>query len=183
MSEKLLFTFEFTATACQDRWPSVSIFDKEFEIKNHTFVDVEHVYESSGEKYFEIFYFNKKENDTLVHNGNIVEDQSLILQRCWIDNILCEPWMLTNGIYYPNYFTGFLSQFPDASKAIKSQLIWHFPGSFKFNLVTPFWQWYAYERRKYIKSANNDKDQERWEGYSGSFNDHKDLVKEIKELL
>lgn len=128
--------------------------------------------------------FNKTQNETVISdNGDILQDQSLTLCRMWIDDVLMEPWMLTDGVYSPEYFQGFLNQHPDSPKEIKSQLSWHFPGKYVIRFLQPFWPWYSNIRRQYSKKINLDKDKERWENYSGSFESHQDLVNEIYTLI
>ena len=115
--------------------------------------------------------------------GEIAKDQSLQLSRIWVDDVLMQSWFLTDGKYVPEYFEGFLSQFPDSPTIQKSQLMWHFPGKYTINFSNPFWPWYSNNRKHYSKKINVDKDQERWENYSGSFDSHQNLVDEIYNLI
>ena len=128
--------------------------------------------------------FNKTQDETVIsENGSILQDQSLTLVRMWIDDVLMEPWLLTDGVYYPEYFPGFLDQCPNSPKEIKSQLSWHFPGKYAIRFLQPFWPWYSKVRRQYSTKSSIDKDKERWENYSGSFESHQDLVNEIYTLI
>lgn len=128
-------------------------------------------------------WYHKIEQETVVENGQIVLDQHLQLHRIWVDDVLMEPWFVTEGCYYPQYFAGIAQKFPDWPRELPSQLIWHFPGCYKIYLATPFWPWYGTQRRKFCKPLHTDKDTERWENWSGSHRAHEDLVQEIYRLL
>ena len=185
----MLVSLELTGYACRNKWPLIEIivngkFLGQFEIIGNTFVDIEISKEIIIEKNsLKINYKNKTDQDTINVDGVNVEDQYLELHRCWIDHILCEPWLLTESYYYPEYFAGFLEFCPDAEKEIKSQLVWHFPGIFEICFPNNFWDWYCYERRKYALKANLDKDVERWENYTGNFELHQDVIDDIRKLI
>lgn len=125
----------------------------------------------------------KTQSETVMSRDVIVADQTLQLRRCWVDDVLMEPWLLTESYYHPQYFAGFLDQHPDSPTQIKSHLMWHFPGEFRIEFALPFWNWYHQQRQRYHRFNNIDKDQERWENYTGSHQAHADLVNEIYEML
>lgn len=185
----MMISFEVTGNACLGEWPMIAIYvnDRhlgEYKIVGTSLIDVvvpQHAL--TGRNYLQIKYINKTQQHTAVKDGVIVEDQSIELHRCWVDDILCEPWFLTEGHWYPRYFPGFLESFPDVDIKIKSQLIWHFPGDYEIFFPENFWHWYCFERRKYAPKANTDKDTERWENYSGNFERHRDVINEIRKLL
>jgi hypothetical protein len=135
-----------------------------------------------GSNCLQIIY-HKTEQETVVENGEIVKDQCLQLDRIWVDDVLMEPWFITEGCYYPAYFPGIAQRFPDWPRQLPSQNIWHFPGYYAIHFDTPFWPWYGAQRRKFCKPLHADKDAERWENWSGSHRAHEDLVQEIYRLL
>lgn len=180
------FSFEFLPELGLT-WPQISIglgqtVSDRFEIGStqpiHCDFDVD-----LGLHKLKILY-HKTENETVVHNGHIVKDQSIKLNRIWIDDVLMEPWVLTEGCYFPQYFDGILTQFPDWPQQLPSQLIWHFPGEYHITFEYPFWPWYSQQRKKFSLAAQHtDKDSERWENWGGSDNMHQDLVDEIYRML
>jgi hypothetical protein len=132
-----------------------------------------------------IDYVNKKEHHTKIVDGIVVADQSLTLQQIRFDDILCDTWMLTDGLYRPRYFPGFLERCPAAAEVLPSQLIWHFPGSFILpELPTEqcFWDWYRDQRYEHMHQYQG-KDWHREEKYIGSREMHRDLLDKIKELI
>jgi hypothetical protein len=158
----------------------------DFEVVDHCEYNVE-IPLVHKNNFVELDYFSKTENHTVVQDGQIVLDQSLQLEAVRFDDILLDSWFVTEGYYCPRYFQGFKSQFSDAPLTIKSQLIWHFPGSFQFAPVpaeSEFWFWYR-DQRKQVHSArfSSAKDQARDEAYIGSLDLHNNLIQEIKRLI
>jgi hypothetical protein len=183
----LEFSIEFVATSCQQRWPQVEISSPGARTVQRTVVERDIVTltvpQCDGVSHITIKYVNKTEQDTRVHGDDIVEDQTLTLARVWCDDIVMENWFLTDGSYCPRYFPGFLQRCPQAAPTLPSQLIWHFPGEYRMAFRTPFWQWYAKERRDRVTLLNIDRDEERWENISGSQKRHVDLESDIWKLI
>lgn len=182
------FNIEFFAKAGHC-WPKISASINDVIIKNFVInqecciIEFYSDLDSDANK-LELYYFNKTQDETIMSStGEIAKDQSLQLSRIWVDDVLMQSWFLTDGEYVPEYFEGFLSQFPDSPTIQKSQLMWHFPGKYTINFSNPFWPWYSNNRKHYSKKINVDKDQERWENYSGSFDSHQNLVDEIYNLI
>ena len=131
-----------------------------------------------------INYFNKKEKHTAHKDGVILQDQYLNLNFIRIDDILIEPWVLTDGYYEPEYFPGYLKCIHKPDTKLKSQLIWHFPGNFCFPTFTKnFWDWYFEQKQKKEVIKFLDKDPERITKFRGSLDPCTDLVQKIKELI
>ena len=133
-----------------------------------------------------INYINKQEHHTKVNNNVVVTDQSLELLGLRIDDIKLQSWTITQGYYQPKYFEGFLQQNPKADLVLKSQLIWHFPGSFVLPPLPKednFWEWYRQQRRFIHASQFTGADAIRDEAYIGSLDKHQDLVLDIKKIL
>jgi hypothetical protein len=129
-------------------------------------------------------FYNKKPEHTIVDGqGKITQDLWLELNQIRFDDILLQSWFLNDGWYEPRYFKDFLENFPNQPEKLPSQRIWHFPGKYTINFSNPFWPWYSNNRKHYSKKINVDKDQERWENYSGSFDSHQDLINEIYNLI
>ena len=136
--------------------------------------------------YIRIAYANKQEHHTVVENNTIVSDQSLELLQVRLDDILLDSWFLTEGHYEPDYFEGFKLANASAPTALKSQLIWHFPGNFVLPAVphkSKFWFWYRDQRRFIHIKKYSDKDGYREENYIGSLDPLADLIQEIKNVI
>jgi hypothetical protein len=179
------FTFEFIPQ-CGLSWPKIAIGVNEhrstvFEISSSNTVSCD--FDIAHTNTLNIFYY-KTENETVVHDGQIVKDQNLKLSRIWIDDVLMESWFVTEGCYFPQYFLGIKDKYPEWPTQLPSQLIWHFPGVFTVNFHSPFWPWYSNQRKKFSGAPHHSgRDSERWENWSGSNNAHSDLVNEIYKLL
>ena len=138
------------------------------------------------QNYICIHYTNKEEHHTVVDNGKIVSDQSVKLLQVRLDDILLDTWFLTEAHYEPDYFAGFQLSNPSAPTQLKSQLIWHFPGTFVLPMVPAqdkFWFWYRDQRRFIHSKQYSDKDGYREENYIGSLDPLTDLIQEIKNVL
>lgn len=133
-----------------------------------------------------INYFNKKEKHTAYKDGAILQDQYLSLDCIRIDDILVETWLLTEGYYEPDYFPGYLKSTHNQKldTKLKSQLIWHFPGTFSFPTFTKnFWDWYYVNKIQKEVVKFTDKDPERIFKYRGSLDPCTEIVKKLKELI
>ena len=187
----LKFTCDFNSTFSVE-WPKIKIIHNQKVIKTH-------VCDKNMCEFFivpqkinliEIHYFNKTEKHTIVRQGKILSDQSLELKSVYVDDVLLDNWFITNGLYYPEYFKGFLK---DHAKQrineplpvkIKSQKIWHFPGKFKFESFSKnFYDWYFNKMNNYVEINFMDKDPLRVDKFKGSLDPHKDIVDELKKYL
>lgn len=180
----LKFSFEFVPSQ-GITWPEISISLGQQTVSNLIIADrniFDITFDSDPGNVLKIFY-HKTESETIVEHGEIVKDQSLKLNRIWVDDVLMESWFITEGCYYPNYFAGIRERFPDWPSQLPSQTIWHFPGLYEINFAAPFWPWYHKQRKKFSEVQHSEKDNERWENWSGSSDSHSDLVKEIYRLL
>lgn len=133
-----------------------------------------------------IDYCNKRPEHTVMQEGRIVQDQMMQLLDIRIDDILCASWIITDGYYQPRYFQGYLEQYPDAPLELRSQLIWHFPGSFVLGpwpRQALFWDWYRDQRDAVHARSDPGRNQHREERYRGSREMHHDLVQQIRGLI
>ena len=179
------FSFEFIPQ-CGVNWPQVSIAlgNSHYSPITVDGTDLVHCdFESNSNKNCLQITYHKTEQETVLENGQIIKDQTIQLNRIWVDDVLMEPWLITEGCYYPQYFQGILDKFPDWPGQLPSQTIWHFPGLYKINFELPFWPWYSSQRKKFSQSNHIDKDNERWENWSGSDNSYQDIVQKIYQLL
>ena len=135
-------------------------------------------------------WVNKSQKHTKTKNGKIVQDQTFELVNVRIDGIQIEEWFWTDAYYAPKYFDGFLKQYKDQRRnetlpdKIKSQLVWHFPGTFTFSSFPfNFWDWYfeLKQDKEVIKFL--DKDPERVNKFRGSLDPCAELVDDIKKFL
>jgi hypothetical protein len=129
-------------------------------------------------------FFNKQESDTVVDNqGNIVKDTEFRFESVWCDDIKLESWFLTDAVYQPKYFPGFLKHVPDAPKIITSPYQFNFPGTISWNWQGNFWDWYFVEKNKREVINFLDHDPDRVWKFRGSLDPCEDLVVKIKKLL
>jgi hypothetical protein len=170
------------------QWPKIKVIlnNKEintFEITEETPSAIVNL-ELEEQNNLEINYYNKKEEHTTHINGVILQDQYLNLDFIRIDNILIEPWVLTDGYYNPKYFAGYLKHVSNPEEKIKSQLIWHFPGIFSFPIFPKnFWDWYYEQKQSKEVIKFLDKDPDRINKFRGSLDPCTELVQKIKELI
>tara|TARA_A100001515_G_C4479915_1_gene179714 strand:- start:5 stop:571 length:567 start_codon:yes stop_codon:yes gene_type:complete len=188
-----MIEFEFTYKAtCSLDWPKLNL------LHNDTFIEkIEcnkdkftwHI-EPQDKNVLKLDWVNKTEQHTIMQNGKITQDQTFELLNIRVDGIQIENWFMTEGVYSPRYFKGFLQQHKDARKnqplssEIKSQLIWHFPGTFTFmEFENDFWDWYfrVKQDKEVIKFL--DKDPDRIHKFRGSLDPCEDVVAKIKELI
>ena len=131
-----------------------------------------------------LVFGDKTENDTVVDSdGNIVADTEFRILNIRCNQIKLEPWILTDFVYYPDYFEGYLQQFPDSSLTITSPYQFNFPGTIEFNWVPNFWDWYFEEKNKREVISFLEKDPDRVWKFRGSLDPCEDLVEKIKELI
>lgn len=184
--------FEFTFCATRGRtWPAVHLLANNFQ---HDVVTIGHSNLSvhvrmclnSDVNNIAIGYFNKRESETIIEQGQIVADQSLELVSIHVDGILLEPWFWTQGTYTPEYFIGYLKQVPNAPKELPSQLIWHFPGRFTIRNLPggcKFWDWYHHERTARVLKDLVDPTGQILANFDPLDDSDKKLIKDIKKLI
>jgi len=185
-----ILEFQFTFCATKGRtWPCVHFLSNDNKITTAEVIDKPvnvNLNLDSNNNNISIDYFNKREWETIIEQGKIVQDQSLELVSVHVDGILLDSWFWTDGVYHPNYFKGFLDQVPDAPTEIKSQLIWHFPGVFVINNVpggNMFWDWYQQQRTIRIKEGLVDPTGQLNENLNPMDNESKALISKIKQLI
>tara|TARA_Y100001937_G_scaffold128767_1_gene207767 strand:- start:4803 stop:5369 length:567 start_codon:yes stop_codon:yes gene_type:complete len=187
----LKFEITYKSSFCGE-WPKIEI-----KNNNHLIAEVEcddrqflFDIDPQNTNHLTFEWFNKSQKHTRTNNGKIVEDQTFELCNIRIDGIQIEEWFWTDGFYQPRYFDGFLQQYKDQRRneilptEIKSQLIWHFPGIFKFTAFPlDFWDWYfnIKQEREVIKFL--DKDPDRIHKFRGSLDPCNELVGKIKNFL
>lgn len=129
-------------------------------------------------------FFNKTQTDTIVdERGTVIKDTEFKISKIWCDDILLESWILTNAIYKPRYFSGYLKQFPDAPTEIAAPYQFNFPGTVEWHWDGEFWDWYFNEKNKKEVIRFLDKEPDRVWKYRGSLTSHQDLVDKIKNLV
>lgn len=175
-----------------NNWPSVNVFYNDLLITTNKVDDINNVVKftlqqsKTNDNSLIINYFNKTESETIVKDGKIVTDQSLEIVKIHCDQILIEPWLLTDNYYYPVYFDGYLQHVNDPPVELKSQLVWHFPGKFIIKNLPHhenFWQWYQEQRTIRILENLIDPSGQIRNNHRGLTDEDKKLITEIKELL
>jgi hypothetical protein len=139
--------------------------------------------EDSGS--FVLNFFNKTENDTIVDEltGQIVSDTQFRFSQVWCNNIKLESWFLTDAVYKPQYFSGFLEQNPEAPEEINSPYQFNFPGLICWQWDGNFWDWYFIEKNKREVINFLDQDPDRVWKFRGSLDPCDDIVQKIKTIL
>ena len=131
-----------------------------------------------------IDFFNKSQDDTILdHQGNIVKDTQFRITDVWCDGIKLESWFLTDAVYYPRYFAGFLEQFPSSPGEIKSPYQFNFPGTISWQWQESFWDWYFIEKNKKEVINFLEQDPDRVWKFRGSLDPCDDIVQKIKTIL
>lgn len=129
-------------------------------------------------------FFNKTEDDTITDdNGNIIKDTEFRITDIWVNDIKLESWVLTNAVYKPRYFSGFLKEHPNADAKILSPFQFNFPGIIEWEWESPFWDWYFIEKNKNEVINFLDKDQDRVWKFRGSLDPCNDIINDIKKIL
>lgn len=131
----------------------------------------------------EINFFNKAENDTIVEHGIITSDSEFKILKVWVDGIVTELWFLNQMCYRPQYFQGFLDQFPDSPKEVVAPFKFNFPGTIRWEWEGSFWDWYFNEHSKREVIHFLDKDPDRVWKFKGSLDDCQDIIHKIKNVL
>ena len=128
-------------------------------------------------------FFSKTEQDTVVVDGAIVADTEFRFDSAWCDGIKLEPWFINESLYIPRYFSGFLTQFPNAPSQITGAYQFNFPGIIMWQWQGNFWDWY-FEQRNSRRVINFlDKDPDRVWKFNGSLDPCDDLVQKIREVI
>jgi hypothetical protein len=173
-----------------DDWPEIQVFENNqlcgtSKIQEYSEIDFS-INLNNVQNIIRIDYINKTESSTKVEQGVIVQDQYVEIKGLRLDNILLDKWIITESDYYPKYFPGFLKYNPIVESKIRSQLIWHFPGSFVIQPLPNkeiFWDWYFYQIRNVYVKYYSGKDQSRNEQYAGSLDPLDQLINEINSFI
>ena len=187
----LKFEITYKSSFCV-QWPKVQVFHNGKGVKE---IDCDQTkfsffIEPEDQNTLSLRWVNKTQRHTKTDNGKIVQDQTFELVNIRIDDIQIEEWFWTDGHYFPKYFDGFLKNYKDQRRneilpeRTRSQLIWHFPGTFTFSsFPLNFWDWYfdLKQEKEVIKFL--DKDPERVNKFRGSLDPCFDLVNDIKKFL
>jgi hypothetical protein len=93
---------------------------------------------------------NKTDNDTIIVNGEIVQDQVVKIKKIFVDDILINLELINHSMtFVPNYPQGYFdycNQHNIVPDLVTHDTNLHFNGSWIFEFVLPFWKWYAESR-------------------------------------
>lgn len=129
---------------------------------------------------------NKQVSDTVVRNGEIVQDQTVSLKKIWVDNILLDTDLILNLAMYRNAFSqDYLDycaqQHLDPEPVQTHWHTWYFNGIWQWQFEQPFWIWYCQQRQNKQKLGLT---KEQVELYVGTGTDkHQHLMQQLKTLL
>lgn len=123
---------------------------------------------------------NKSDNDTVVLNGQIVEDKYLAIEKVWVDDILIPDFFVCTKceIFPPKSFL-------DQNKSYKIELSnnLYFNGNLHYEFKKDFFMWlYNYQRtvdQNYFKNHNDPDAEQKFLGY----NQDSTAEQELKQIL
>lgn len=177
-----MLEFELELASSQGRTPGYLRIDDQKTHLSDPLMYAKFIIQDLGQ--LKLVFGGKTENDTVVDSdGNIVADTEFRIINIRCNQIKLEPWILTDFVYYPDYFEGYLQQFPDSPITITSPYQFNFPGTIEFNWVPNFWDWYFEEKNKREVISFLEKDPDRVWKFRGSLDPCEDLVEKIKELI
>lgn len=88
----------------------------------------------------------KDDNETIVENNQIVRDQTLGINRVWINGVLIEWSVLQKiGKFYPEYSETNIKYAKENNivlEAVRSDLTFFYNGKWVFKFEQPFFTWY-----------------------------------------
>lgn len=187
----LNFEITYKSSFCV-QWPKIQVLHNDNRIKEIECDQTKFSFsiELEEQNTLSLRWVNKSQRHTKTDNGKIVQDQTFELVNIRIDGIQIEKWFWTDAHYTPKYFDGFLKQYKDQRRneplpeKIKSQLIWHFPGTFIFtSFPLDFWGWYFEMKQDKEVIKFLDKDPDRINKFRGSLDPCVELVNKIKKFL
>lgn len=90
--------------------------------------------------------FGKNDNETIIENGTIIRDQTLAINRMWINDVLLEtPILQKNAQFYPEYSESNIKYADEHNielELVKQDLTLFYNGRWVFNFKQPFFIWY-----------------------------------------
>jgi len=187
----LNFEITYKSSFCV-QWPRILVLHNDVIVKEIDCDQSKFLFsiEPEDQNSLSLQWINKSQKHTKTHNGKIIQDQTFELLNMRIDGIQIEEWFWTDAYYTPKYFDGFLKQYKDQRKneilpeKIKSQLVWHFPGTFSFTTFPlDFWDWYFDKKQDKEVIKFLDKDPDRINKFRGSLDPCVELVHKIKKFL
>ena len=125
---------------------------------------------------------NKTDHDTVVVDGNIVEDKFFKIVKIWVDDILLPDSFCygTATIIYPEGFLKNIDYTPDT--ICKSDSL-YFNGIIEYHIPINFFNWlYEYYKQQDLEYIQNHQDHEAEEKYLG-YQQKSDAEQEILQLL
>jgi hypothetical protein len=126
----------------------------------------------------------KTGQETIVVDGNIVRDQTVTLEKIWVDEILLDIDMILEEACFVNDFPldyiEYCKKQNIALAATESHWnTWYFNGVWTYKFNVPFWPWYFKKRKEKQFKYHSEKDREMFIGS----NEHQSLLGELKKLL
>lgn len=129
---------------------------------------------------------NKQGSETVIVDGQIVQDQTVSLKKIWVNDILLDTDIILDVAVYRNefskdYFDYCAQQKVDPLPVETHWHTWYFNGIWLWQFEQPFWAWYCQQRQnKQLIGFTN----EQVELYVGTgVNEHQFLMQQLKKLL
>lgn len=187
----LKFTCDFNSTFSVE-WPKIKIIHNDKTI-NDIVCDSPQItfyIEPKKTNNVQIYYYNKRQNHTIIEDGKIKQDQSLELANIRVDDILLEKWFINDGHYRPFYFPKYIQQLRDKRinqsppEILPSQRIWHFPGKFQLPVFgDDFFDWYFASYRDKEIDLGSHVDPNREMKFRGSLDPCTELADSLRKYI
>jgi hypothetical protein len=125
--------------------------------------------------------YGKTDQDTIIEDGRILADQTLTVNKIWINDILLENFVVKDySQMIPNYNQSNLN-YADEHNIILDKILntntMHYNGVWKFNFEQPFFKWYNKILIDKLSNFNH------WVSQSHLGLADDDKVKTLKKLL
>jgi hypothetical protein len=103
--------------------------------------------------------FGKTDQDTIMENGQIVRDQTLVINRVWANAILLEHYLIKDQSQtMPDYTQSNLDYAKEhnieLARVLQTDKL-NYNGTWKFNFEQPFFEWYNYLLFEKLKIFNH----------------------------
>lgn len=129
---------------------------------------------------------NKTGSETLVKNGVIIRDQTVTLEKIWVDDILVDLDLILQLSVFVNDFPSEYLEYCKTNNIESAPRdshwpIWYFNGTWEWSYQVPFWNWYATEKIERQSRYHFGQNRELYIGTNAK--DHRELLDELKKRL
>lgn len=101
----------------------------------------------------------KTDDETVIENGQIIRDQTIKINRIWVNDVLLETQAIQKVVqFYPNYSESNIKYARENNihlEVVKSDLTLFYNGRWVFNFNQPFFTWYNQILLDELKNFNH----------------------------